>query len=303
MTPVGYLHRDYAASLSHLGVPRKLHESGAWVLEREIPGAGARDAMGCYPLFACQDWHHLREDLEALSQDLVSVTLVMDPFAAEEHASAWRTTFDTVRPFKTHFVTRLRGPWQTAVSAHHRYYANKAAASVRVARVATPATCATEWIELYQRLMARRALRGVHALPPSALAAHLTVPGIALFIARCGEQVVGAHLWYVNGPVAYSHLAAASAEGLRYGASYALHAAALESFSGEIEWADLGGAAGTKDHASDGLAWFKRGWATETRTAFLCGRVFDQERYQQLASVSGIADPDYFPVYRAGEFE
>ena len=52
----GYMHLGYAESLVEFGTPRELPRSGGWVLERQIPGFSYRDAMGCYPLFACQDW-------------------------------------------------------------------------------------------------------------------------------------------------------------------------------------------------------------------------------------------------------
>ena len=58
----GYMHPGHAASLAEFGTPRELPRSGGWLLERAIPGAAARDAMGAYPLFACRDWTSLRAD-------------------------------------------------------------------------------------------------------------------------------------------------------------------------------------------------------------------------------------------------
>ena len=49
----GYRHAAYAAALEDLGRPRRLHEAGAWILERSIGSRSDRDACGCYPLFAC----------------------------------------------------------------------------------------------------------------------------------------------------------------------------------------------------------------------------------------------------------
>jgi hypothetical protein len=36
--------------------------------------------MGCYPLFACQEWSQLNADLEGVAGELVSLALVTDPF-------------------------------------------------------------------------------------------------------------------------------------------------------------------------------------------------------------------------------
>ena len=65
-----------------------------------------------------------------------------------------------------------------------------------------------------------------------------------------------------------------------------------------LEWAHLGAGAGAALSEADGLSRFKAGWASETRTAYLCGRVFDRRRYTDLA---GAAPTTYFPAYRAGE--
>src|SRR5215510_12316622 len=103
----GYAHADYAAALAEFGSPRLLPGCGGWILERPIPRTPYRDAMGCYPLFACPDWPRLRDDLETLGDDLVSLAVVADPFG--EHDPAYlRTCFpDVVVPFKEHLVVDL----------------------------------------------------------------------------------------------------------------------------------------------------------------------------------------------------
>ncbi len=60
----GYLNQAYAHSLSEFGNPRLLPQSQGSILEREILESSYRDAMGCYPLFACKDWAHLSEDIK-----------------------------------------------------------------------------------------------------------------------------------------------------------------------------------------------------------------------------------------------
>ena len=61
----GYLHPTYARSLSEFGAPRHLPHSGAWILERRIPGSPYSDAMGCYPILACR----LRDSRATMSED------------------------------------------------------------------------------------------------------------------------------------------------------------------------------------------------------------------------------------------
>ncbi|UCD49842.1 MAG: hypothetical protein JSW27_20220, partial [Phycisphaerales bacterium] len=115
----GHAHPSYAEALAEFGRPRELPRCGGWVLERSIPGSSHRDAMGCYPLFGCQDWSGLREDVDALDGELVSLSMVLDPFGGYELAELERT-FDFVRPFKEHVVIGLQGLWETQISRHHR---------------------------------------------------------------------------------------------------------------------------------------------------------------------------------------
>ena len=76
---VGYLHPGYPKSFVEFGNPRKLSHSGGWIIERQIPGVPYKDAMGCYPLFICDDWSRLYSDLDEISNELVSLVVVTDP--------------------------------------------------------------------------------------------------------------------------------------------------------------------------------------------------------------------------------
>ena len=100
-TAPGYLSARYARALSEFGAPRALPRSGGWLLERDIPEAQGRDAMGCYPIFACRDWRLLATDLAELEEHLVSVALVADPFGDHDRALL-ENCFDFLRPFKEH---------------------------------------------------------------------------------------------------------------------------------------------------------------------------------------------------------
>ena len=105
----GYLHPDYAQSLAEFGTPRLLSRCSGWILERQIPEFPYHDAMGCYPLFTCQDWSLLYADLESIGDDLISLALVTDPFG--DYDSAYlRTASDLVIPFKEHYIVDFRRP-------------------------------------------------------------------------------------------------------------------------------------------------------------------------------------------------
>lgn len=96
---LGYAHPEYALSLREFGDPRELPRSGGWILVRPIPGTPYKDAMGCYPFFLCRDWKKLHEDIQDVGSDLVSLSLVVDPFSGVEPAYL-EQYFDLVEPFK-----------------------------------------------------------------------------------------------------------------------------------------------------------------------------------------------------------
>jgi hypothetical protein len=256
--------------------------------------------MGSYPLFACRDWTALARDLEAIDRTLVSVALVADPFGPAD-VGTLRQCFDRVVAFKQHFVVDLARPVAAGISRHHRRNAQRALREVAVDWVPDPPGFAAEWWSLYQALTERHGIRGIPAFSRTALTEQLRVPGIAVLKASRGSETIGATLWYRQGDIAYYHLGAYAEAGYRLRASFALFWRAIESFAtAGVQWLDLGGAAGTRSaDADDGLARFKQGWATGTRTVYFCGRVFDTETYGRL---TGTGTDDYFPAYRADEF-
>ena len=68
MAKQGYLHDEYAQSLQEFGSPYLLSGCQGWILQRGIPKTPYQDAMGCYPLFACQDWSRLPDSLKILEK-------------------------------------------------------------------------------------------------------------------------------------------------------------------------------------------------------------------------------------------
>src|SRR5215213_167111 len=300
----GYSHPGYAASLAEFGHPRALPRSSGWLLERPITHTPYRDAMGCYPLFACRDWSKLDLDLEELSAELVSVALVADPFGDYE-AAYLRKCFPTlVTPFKEHLVTDLSHAPENFVAPQHRRKARKALERLDVERCEDATLFLNDWIELYANLIRRHGIRGLTAFSGGSFEAQLAVPGLSMFRAMCDDETVGMTLWYTGGKVAYYHLGAYSELGYKLEASFALFWRALEYFSSQrVKWLDLGAGAGLSDaNRADGLTRFKRGWATGTRTAYFCGRIFDQSKYDEAMRARNITATDYFPAYRKGEF-
>jgi hypothetical protein len=299
----GYLHQSYAESLREFGSPLALPCSGGWLLAREIPHTDSRDAMGCYPLFACHDWSQLNADLEELANDLVAVSLVTDPFGGFDADHLHKCFPDLMKPFKEHFVVDLEQPPESFVHPHHLRNARKALKHVNVEQCLQPLDFLDDWVTLYQTLVEKHHITGITAFSRSSFAAQLSVPGMIAFRAVENTTTAGMLLWYEQDNRAYYHLGAYSDRGYEVGASFALFDHALRYFcSRQFKWLNLGAGAGAGDSDS-GLTRFKRGWSNGVRTAYFCGRIFSRDKYQQLVEVTRTGATGYFPAYRFGEFK
>lgn len=299
----GYLHPLYAQSLFEWGVPRDLPRCKGRILERQIVGFPWHDAMSCYPLFACGDWGKLAADVNALAGELVSLTIVTDPFG-EYAVPDLKVCFkDLVIPFKEHFVVDLARSVEVLVHPHHHRYARKALGQVDVEICQEPGEWLDDWTSLYGTLIERHGITGITVFSKECFVRQFTVPGIVAIRAVHHDATVGMLLWYVHGDVAYYHLGAYSPDGYRLHVSFALFWRAIEYFAAAgLRWLNLGAGAGATNAESDGLTRFKRGWSSGTRTVYLCGRILDHEKYSQIVKAREISTSDYFPAYRKGEF-
>jgi hypothetical protein len=301
----GYLHPDYAYSLSKFGNPRELPHCKGWILERPILDTPLKDAMGCYPLFVCRDWAILREDIENTGSELISLAIVTDPFAVStpEHLKKY---FDIVRPFKKHYVANLSFKLDDFIDrthCSHYYYAQKSLEHMEVRICLQPLQYLDEWVKLYNNLVLRHKIKGISAFSPESFRIQLGLPGAILAVGLYGGEIVGAGLVMVQGQNSYFHLAAYSDTGYRIRASYGIFWKLFNHLQEQgVRLLDIGGTAGVEDDPKDGLSRFKKGWSNETRIVYLCGRIFDKNKYEMLCRKKNISHTDYFPAYRLGEF-
>jgi len=299
---LGYADKKYAYSFQEFGEPRELPRSGGWILVRPIPGTAYKDAMGCYPLFVCHDWTKLHEDLEKAGSDLVSLALVIDPFAAVD-LGYLNQKFDTVKPFKTHYIADLNQPLETFIDREVQRRARQSLTKMDVELCFEPKRYLEDWIRLYDYLIRRHHIKGINAFSPQSFEMQLNTPGMVMFLGKRGREILGASLVLKHDPVVYGHLSAYSHEGYQERASYAIKWKALIYAREEgFRYFHLGGGSGIKEDPSDGLASFKRKWSNERGLAYFCGRVFDRGKYESLSRHSGMENIEYFPAYRSGEF-
>jgi hypothetical protein len=189
------------------------------------------------------------------------------------------------------------------VDSHHRRNARKALSKLAVEKCANPPNVLDDWIDLYRTLVERHGITGIYAFSRESFASQLTVPGMVVLRAVHNDATVGMLLWYEQGDRAYYHLGAYSPLGYQLGASFALFDYALKHFAERgLTWLNLGSAAGVGTGGGQGLSRFKQGWSTSTRTAYFCGRIFDQKKYQEMVLATNVPSTKYFPAYRFGEF-
>jgi hypothetical protein len=268
---------------------------------RPIAGTPYKDAIGCYPLFACKDWTRLHEDLEHIGSDLVSLALVTDPFSGVTPAYL-EQCFDLVKPFKTHNVADLSQPLESFLSKDYRYNARKSLKEMDVEICCQPTQYVGDWTRLYGNLIKRHHIRGLNAFSPKCFETQLNIPGMVMVLGRREGEIVGATILLIHDQVAYTHLSAFTDTGYRMRAAYGIRWKAFVFLQEKgIRYLDNGGGAGITEDHRDGLAQFKRGWSNERRIVFFCGRVFDQQKYESICQQYQIASVDYFPAYRAGE--
>jgi len=295
---MGYAHPLYCDSFKEFGEPRELPHCGGWVLVRPIPGTPYKDAMGCYPLFACRNWEKLHEDMEHLGSDLVSLVLVTDPFS-NVAPSYLEQNFDLVKAFKTHYVADLKYPLESFVTGICRYTARKSLKAMDVEVCHQPATYLDDWMRLYNNLISRHTITGINAFSYKSFEIQMNVPGMVMALGRCEGEIVGANLILIRDGVAYGHLLALSKTGYKINAAYGILWKTFLYLSEQgVRYYDSGGTAGMNDDPQGGLAHFKRIWSNDKRPVYLCGRVLDREKYDTLCQSNQIADTGYFPAYR-----
>jgi hypothetical protein len=297
----GYASLAYVRSFLPLGEILPLRACGGHLIVRNIDRRSLHDLSGCYPLFSCNNWLGLAEDLASLSGQFVTVSLVTDPFCTLDTAPLGRL-FDVLRPLSRHYVVDLtKTNWSP--SRHHLRSLRVAARSrAKIEIAGAPAQLVGEWSALYDKLAARHDVRGIRRFSPSIFAEQLAVPGTVLFTARRDSTLLGADWYLQDGDRVYGHLAAFSQEGYATSVSYLLQAAAIEHFRSCASIIDLGGIPSVSVRSVGGLAAFKAGWATGTLPSYLCGAVLMPKEYAFLTGGMTGREEGFFPLYRQGDY-
>lgn len=297
----GYLHPLYAQSFSEIGEPVFLPQAKGWLIKRHIPGSEYFDAMGPYPLFACENWDYLTEDLNNLRDELVSVSLVIGSFS-DYSKEQYAKYFDIFYPYKDHYYLDTSVPFDQSISKWSRRDARRALKDVSVDLVTSPDIDLDQWVGLYDNLIKRHNIKGIRAFSRDSFAKQLSVPNTYFFRAWHNQDLVGGNLYYLQGDVAYGHLLALTDEGYRLGASHAIKWIAIQHLSKVVRYINFGGSTGNKQGEISGLDRFKLGWTNASAKSYYCGKILDKQKYDQLVKQNSPGDGGWFPEYRFGDF-
>ena len=292
-----YATLDYAESLGQGGTVLFLESLAAPVCLRPIPGTEFVDATGVYPFTGmgetgARDIATLKAEMR--SRGLVSLVLVVDPFTSMSAEG-----LDVDRTYKSHHLVDPAAG-ELSFSRHHRQEIRRALRRCE-ARPILLRDHLADFIALYDILIARHGLTGVHRFPASHFA-HLAGDPSAFpaFGAFRDGRLVSAHIFMRHRGRSYSHLAASSEDGYRCGAAYAVYDCAIRALLAEGP-ISLGGA--PDGGSGTGLDRFKRGFAHAARPSRLCGVIADRALYGRLCDVAGqgASGPteEYFPAYRS----
>lgn len=297
----GYLNPLYAQSFSEIGEPLYLPKSKGWLIKRQIPGSYYFDAMGPYPLFFCENWDSLAEDINSLKDQIVAISLVIGPFQSFSKKT-YQEYFDIFYEYKNHFILDTTIPLKDVISTGRRTTARRALRNIDIDIMIAPDINLDEWDHLYTQLIRRHAITGMQTFSRKSFEKQIAIQDAHFFRATHQNKIVGGSIFYIQNDVSYYHLSALTDKGYELRAGYALMWVAINYLAKKTRWIAFGGGTGSAESKTNGLAEFKMGWASSTQKSYFCGKIVDREIYTQLIRDKDALETHWFPAYRQGEF-
>lgn len=296
MNGQGYGSKQYCQTLSAYGDSLYLPNSQGYLLKRPVPDQPYFDAINPYPLYTCHHWDRLYKDLKEQEAELVSISLVTDPFGHFQLQQLKSFFRDKFLLFKQHFIIDLKQHPEQFISSHHRRNARKGLKQCQIEKIDQPLHYLEDWQKCLNILIKKHDLQGLNAYHNVCFKTLFEMPEVLIFRAFNATENLGFLIWVCQGNKAYYHLAAYYPSGYEQFASFALFKTSIEYFKVHgFEYLNLGAGAGLNNEES-GLTRFKKGWSTDTKPVYFCGKICNPERYWQLSQQK---KSDYFPVYRA----
>lgn len=293
--PAGYRSEGYMQSFGGIGQVRHLTNSRGNLISRKIPGAELSDFTGAYPLFCCENWDGLRQDVECLDESHVAIALVTDPFLRIEY-SKLKKIFPVTRLFNNHYIVDLE---KFTLSSRHHQRKLRSLSSIEINITPSGIEFLPQWMNLYSKLCEKKNINDLRKFSVDIFARQLAVPGGVVLSAWLGDVLLGADWYFQDNSVVYAHLSAYSDLGYKMSVSYPMMSKAIEFFSSRAQLLTLGGV--PLSQSGGGLTYFKSGWSSFTAPTFLCGKITNKDAYLDLC-VDVPANISYFPAYRHRDF-
>jgi serine/alanine adding enzyme len=306
-----YLLRGYVESACILdpGRPVLLHlrEGGDVVfpaIVRELPSGRGRDVITPYgyggPVATGADppaarfWRLYQEWCE--ENGVVTSFVRFHPLFANQRLAPAEVS---VEPLASTVAWRLGLPdLFGAMHEHHRRACRKATrAGVEVTARESPAEFSA-FVSLYEETMDRAGARDFYLFPPSYWEALARLgPGLVLFDAEVGGEVVASALCFATPPWLHFHLGGTAERGRALGAgNLVFYEAACWARDQGYERFHLGGGVGGRE---DSLLTFKRRFDQGGRVECAVGKaVHDAAAYRALAGRAADDLDGFFPAYR-----
>lgn len=280
---------EFAACFDGLADLENIGDGLGYMRLREIEGTPYKDAITAAPRHSFSDASTLAQTLRA--QKIISATIIPDPL---QDAQNLEENFDTVRPFKTHYVYDPSLP----LEFHGFHKTNIALAGKKgtVRRIEFHDHLGL-WMQLWETLLERHHIEGLGRFSHSYFERLALVPGLIAYGAFDESgALVAISLWFEHGDYVVSHLNACAPEGYKIQANYGIYKFMLDDLK-DKRLIDLGGNVGACDDPEDGLSKFKAGFSNTTRQSYICGLICNRAVYDELSN--GRGDETFFPAYRA----
>ena len=280
---------EYAACFDGLAELRNIGKNLGYMRLRGIEGIPHKDAIIAAPRLTFSDAATVVETLR--SWDIVSAVIIPDPL---QEAQELENNFDTVRPFKTHYV--YDPAQKIEFQGFHKTNIAIADKKCRVRRISFQDHIES-WLTFWDILLERHHIEGLARYSRQYFASLASVPGLIAYGAfDLDGNIVAISLWFEHGDHAVSHLNACAPEGYKIQANYGIYKFMLEDLKDKA-LIDLGSNVGAVDDPEDGLSKFKSGFSNTVRQSYICGLICDRARYDELTA--GRKNEAFFPAYRA----
>ena len=295
----GYQSKGYIKSYYQDSDMVYLANADGWLGKRLINHNGECDLSGGYPMAFFNNLPCIEQDFRPLvKQGFISMTFVTNQIN-NLTVNKLSQKVDLFKPFKKHYLATLEKPWENVVRRTMKKNALRAFKLFDVSPVDSLYNsdyAETLW-RLHQKSLAGKHISIDYPINFNVLKEQLNMPGIKLFKGEYNNKIHGIACYIEVADKVYGHVIGSTQFGLNNHLNYGLYAVALKYYHKQKAFIDFGGNAGLVNDSSCGLSKFKSGWSSHVANTYICGKILNSNKYQQLIG-ERFKNSKYFPAYR-----